>query len=63
MILAFFLQTIVNAMNSEFVNVAIWLNSNKLSVNINKTQYMITLPLMAQPTDFQVKMNNSVKKK
>ena len=57
------LQTLVNSMNVEMVKVMNWINSNKLSLNVNKTQYMLTHPHMTQPINFDIKVNNLVIKR
>lgn len=57
------LQTLVNTMNTELVKVADWLNSKKLSLNVNKTQFMLTHPHMSHQLNFEVKINNTVIKR
>ena len=36
-----YLETLYKTMNQELKQVSLWLNANKLSLNVNKTQFMI----------------------
>lgn len=45
-------------LNNELVHVAEWINSNKLSLNIKKTHYMISHSTMTQVQPVNVRINN-----
>lgn len=44
--------------NRALVSVSNWLKSNKLTLNLNKTQFMISQPLMTQPITIDIKIDN-----
>lgn len=44
--------------NRTLVSVSNWLKSNKLTLNLNKTQFMISQPLMTQPITIDIKIDN-----
>lgn len=52
------LKDLENTVNVELVHVGNWLKSNKLTLNINKTQFMISHPLMSLPLPIKLKIDN-----
>ena len=52
------LKYLVTVANRALVSVSNWLKSNKLTLNLNKTQFMISRPLMTQPITVSIFMDN-----
>lgn len=52
------LEDITDTLNTELINVSNWIMSNKLTLNINKTKFMISSPLTTQPVHTSIKINN-----
>ena len=54
-------QDISNILNKELENISIWLEANKLTININKTHYMMFHQTRAKHiTNFKININNNV---
>lgn len=53
------LITLQNTINNELTHVSSWLNSNKLTLNINKTYYMVTHSKSITPHPIDIKINNT----
>ena len=50
---------LVNVTNGELQKFSIWLRANKLSLNLDKTKFMIFKPRQKnQPTNFKIVLNN-----
>ena len=67
MILVFFFiegtsfQDISNILNKELENISIWLEANKLTININKTHYMMFHRTRVKHiTNFKIHISNNV---
>ena len=43
------LNTLETLMNNELISLTDWLNANKLSLNVNKTHYMVISPPRTKP--------------
>lgn len=52
------LLDITTTLNTELNKISNWIKSNKLTLNINKTQYMVSSPLMTQSINILVKIDN-----
>ena len=48
-----------NILNLELVKVSNWIKNNKLTLNINKSHFMVSSPLMAQTPHIDIKIDNS----
>ena len=53
------LTTLVDRFNNELVNIFNWLNANRLSLNIDKTNFMIFRPKNKQDLCPEIKINGS----
>ena len=54
-------QDISNILNKEFENISIWLVANKLTININKTHYMMFhRTRVKHNTNFKINISNNV---
>ena len=54
------INTIQNTLNRELRKVSEWLNSNKLILNTNKTQYMMHHSLMSHPDPTEIRLNDTI---
>ena len=53
------LKNLEDIVNKELEHVGNWLKSNKLTLNVNKTQFMVSHSLMTQPVSIVVKIDNT----
>ena len=53
------LNNLCTTMNRELTHVATWMKSNKLTLNVSKTHYMLSHSNMTQPPRINIKINNS----
>ena len=53
------LTALVNRFNAELVNIVHWLNANRLSLNIEKTNYMIFRPKNKNDTNIHIAINGA----
>ena len=51
------LSDLLYIMNTELIHLSNWLKSNRLSLNIAKTNFMISVLLMTQPPTANIRMN------
>ena len=51
------LSDLLNIINTELIHLSNWLKSNRLSLNIAKTNFMISAPLMTQQPTANIRMN------
>ena len=49
---------LTTTLNTELVKVNNWISSNKLTLNLNKTKYMISSPIMTQQINTSIRINN-----
>ena len=52
------IENMVTDLNSELSKISLWLRSNKLTLNLNKTKFMVTSPLMSHPICPQITIDN-----
>lgn len=52
------LLSLQNTMNRELIHVAKWLNCNKLTLNLNKTHFMLTHSQVVNPQPIDIKFND-----
>ena len=52
------LHEIQNTLNSEMLKVLNWIKSNKLTINVSKTQYMISSSLLHQSPPIEIYLDN-----
>ena len=53
------LNSLINTLNNEIPHVVNWLNCNKLSLNVNKTNYMLSHTHNYQIANINIKINNT----
>ena len=52
------IKNMVADLNSELDKVSLWIKSNKLTLNLNKTKFMVTSPLMSHPSCPPITIDN-----
>jgi hypothetical protein len=52
------LPTLINTVNSELASMSSWMIANKLSINVNKTNYMLFQNHSINPTNLLIKLDN-----
>lgn len=53
---------VTTLINKELVNLSNWIKSNNLTLNSDKSQYMISHPSMETPFDINISMDNVILK-